>query len=194
MISKTHFHPHCKVVITGIWTSMLSLVGMVSCMVMMMTENTWSMLVNKTEVWLQANQWDIKMTQAVAKLINWVDWNHREVLAILMIITVFHFIVSVMLILSSVFYKKILIIPWLVSHMVNMIIMIITFTCWTFIAFFIDLLMAIIFPLVAGLVIGLWIVMWREVLHFSLVLRESEKQLQTIFMMETEYKKVDIVK
>lgn len=194
MISKTYFHPHCKVVITGIWTSMLSLVGMVSCMVMMMTENTWSMLVNKTEVWLQANQWDIKMTQAVAKLINWVDWNHREVLAILMIITVFHFIVSVMLILSSVFYKKILIIPWLVSHMVNMIIMIITFTCWTFIAFFIDLLMAIIFPLLAGLVIGLWIVMWREVLHFSLVLRESENQLQTIFMMETEYKKVDIVK
>jgi len=71
-------------------------------------------------------------------------------------------------------------IPWLVSHMVNIVLMITTFTFWTFIAFFIDLLMAIMFPLLAGLMLGLSIVMWKEVFYFSSMLRETQEHFHNL--------------
>jgi len=70
--------------------------------------------------------------------------------------------------------------------MVNIILMTTIFTCWTFIAFFIDLLMAIMFPLIAGLMLGLSIVMWKEVFCFSSLLRETEDHLHNINKKEEE--------
>jgi hypothetical protein len=46
--------------------------------------------------------------------------------------------------------------------------MVAAFTCWTFMSFFVDLLVAIVFPVAAGLVLGLWIQLWRGVhAHYS---------------------------
>ena len=53
--------------------------------------------------------------------------------------------------------------PWLVSHMIVIIITTIIFICWTFITFFIDLLVTIVFPVLSGLVLGISILLWRLV-------------------------------
>ena len=52
-------------------------------------------------------------------------------------------------------------IPWLVTHMIIIIITTISFICWTFITFFIDLLVTIVFPVLSGLILGVSILLWR---------------------------------
>ena len=128
------------------------------------------------------------MTVAALKCLDWLDRNHKEVLAIILISTVIHFIISCLLVLGTLTHRRTFITPWLVSHMINIITMVIIFTCWTFMSFFIDLLMAIMFPMVAGLLLGLWIVMWREVMYFSTMLWDTERQLMTILKIEAEFK------
>ena len=126
------------------------------------------------------------MTVAALKCLDWLDRNHKEVLAIILISTVIHFIISCSLVLGIMTRRRTFITPWLVSHMINIITMVIIFTCWTFMSFFIDLLMAIMFPVVAGLVLGLWIVMWREGMYFSTMLRDTERQIEAEFKTQTE--------
>ena len=125
------------------------------------------------------------MTYIVRTSLDWVDRNHTVVLAIIMLLSLVHLSFSLMLVVSSASFKRALLIPWMVSHMLNIIIMIITFTCWTFISFFIDLLLAIVFPVVGGLVLGVWIVMWRLVYLFFNTIRESQEQCLILEMKDT---------
>ena len=120
-----------------------------------------------------------------------MDRNHKEVLAILMVTSVVHFIVSFLLIVGTFLYRQNLIIPWIISHMLSIILMVISFTCWTFFSFFIDLLLAIVFPVLAGLVLGLWIVMWREVYYFFTSIRDTDRELLVNIKMQAGYKPVE---
>ena len=131
------------------------------------------------------------MDNAVLRCLDWLDRNHKEVLAILMVTSVVHFIVSFLLIVGTFLYRQNLIIPWIISHMLSIILMVISFTCWTFFSFFIDLLLAIVFPVVAGLVLGLWIVMWREVYHFFSSIRDTDRELLVNIKMQAGYKPVE---
>merc|ERR1712123_316928 len=106
-----------------------------------------------------------------------------------MVTTVVHLLLSLLLLLGTMLYRWKLLIPWMVSHMIIIIIMVTTFTCWTFMSFFVHLLVAIVFPMVAGLVLGLWIVMWRQVYHLFTVLRETDmlvRKMQAGYKQETD--------
>ena len=116
-----------------------------------------------------------QVTHAVRTSLDWVDRNHTVILSTMMVMSMVHLFFSLMLMLGTKHSKRTLIIPWMVSHMISIIIMIITFTCWTFMSFFIDLLVAIVFPVVGGLVLELWVVMWRQVYHFFTTHKETEK-------------------
>jgi len=164
---------------------------MTICMVMVVTDNTWNMVMRHTDLWLQENHWDIKVDHAVWKFLGWLDRNHKEMLGILIVITVLHLIFSFMLIVGTLLYRKNLFLPWMISHMISIILMVIIFTCWTFFSFFIDLLLAIVFPVVAGLLLGLWIVMWREVQHFFTSLMDSDMQLLVSITMQAQYQPVE---
>jgi hypothetical protein len=45
---------------TGILSSMLSLVLMIISMVVLVMDNTWHLVMEMAELWLQDNHWDIK--------------------------------------------------------------------------------------------------------------------------------------
>ena len=111
------------------------------------------------------------------RCLDWLDRNHKEVLAIITVTSVLHFILSFLLIVGTFLYRQNLMIPWIISHMLSIILMVISFTCWTFFSFFIDLLLAIVFPVVAGLVLGLWIVMWREVYYFFTSITDTDREI-----------------
>ena len=66
-----------------------------------------------------------------------------------------------------------LFLPWLLSHMLIILTMTTVFICWTFITFFIDLLVSIVFPVLSGLVLGVSILVWRLV--FTVYVREKER-------------------
>merc|ERR1719250_530198 len=102
-----------------------------------------------------------------------------------MITAILHLLFSVMLILGTLLYRRSLLIPWMIFHMV------ITFTFLTFFSFFINLLLAIVFPVVAGLLLGLWIVMWREVYHFFTSIMDSDTKLLVNINMQNQYKPVE---
>ena len=83
--------------------------------------------------------------------------------SIFIILTMIHFIFSCLLYIGSSPARPRLRLPWLISHMIIIIITTIIFICWTFITFFIDLLVTIVFPVLSGLVLGVSILLWRLV-------------------------------
>ena len=73
-----------------------------------------------------------------------------------------HLLSSLLLLLGTMLNKRSLLIPWLLTDLLIIISMGLVFTSWTFLSFFVDLLIAILFPVVAGLVLGLWTLLWRN--------------------------------
>ena len=88
----------------------------------------------------------ISVTRVVWKGFDWVDLNHRMILAGVIGSTVVHVFFCLMLVLGAILYNRSLFIPWMVSDMIIIILMVVTFTCWTFMSFFVDLLVAFVFP------------------------------------------------
>ena len=104
-----------------------------------------------------------QVTKAVWKVASWLDGNHRVILSSIIGASMVHNLFSLILLLGALLHKRGLLIPWMVSKMFIIMLMIISFTCWTFMSFFVDLLVAIVFPVLAGLLLGLWIYLWRKV-------------------------------
>eukprot|EP00091_Calanus_sinicus_P000437 TRINITY_DN10375_c0_g1_i1.p1 TRINITY_DN10375_c0_g1~~TRINITY_DN10375_c0_g1_i1.p1 ORF type:complete len:152 (+),score=43.50 TRINITY_DN10375_c0_g1_i1:65-457(+) len=118
---------------------------------MLVRQEAWKMVREACHDWLEQNHWDLKVTRVVWRGFDMVDMNHRMILAGVIGSTVVHVFFCFMLVLGAILYNRSLFIPWMVSDMIIIILMLITFTCWTFMSFFVDLLVAIVFP-----VLGAW--------------------------------------
>ena len=112
----------------------------------------------------------LQVTQALWQIFSWTDKNHELLLGVFIISWVLHLLFSLLLLLGAMLHRRPLLLPWLCSQMLLLVLMVITFTSWTFLSFFVDLLVAIVFPVVAGLVLGLWVLVWRGVrAHYVLL-------------------------
>ena len=110
---------------------------------------------------------------AVIQCFSWLDRHHEPLLGGVIIAWVLHLLFSLLLLLGAMLHRRPLLLPWLSSAMIIIVIMVVTFTAWTFLSFFVDLLVAIVFPVVAGLVLGLWIFLWRGVqAHYTVLGRK----------------------
>jgi len=155
--------PRCLVLLVGIFSVLMSMVVLLPSLYMLVRKEAWKVVRDACHTWLEQNHWDIKVTQVVWRGVRWVDLHHRMLLASLIGCTVVHLFFCLMLVLGGILYNRSLFLPWLVSKMTIIIIMVITFICWTFMSFFVDLLMAIVFPVVGGLVLGFNIHLWKRV-------------------------------
>ena len=61
-------------------------------------------------------------------------------------------------------HRRRLLLPWLTTHILLIVAKIVIFSLCTFITFFIDLLVSVVFPVVSGVVLGLSLLTWRLVL------------------------------
>ena len=62
-IQSPHYcSSHYIVLSVGILSSMLSLLLMIISMVMLVMDNTWHLVMDMAELWLQENHWDIKVS------------------------------------------------------------------------------------------------------------------------------------
>lgn len=141
----------------------MSMVVLLPSLYMLVRKEAWKVVRDACHTWLEQNHWDIKVTQVVWRGVKWVDMNHRLILASVIGSTVVHLFFCLMLVLGGILYNRNLFLPWLVSNMTIIIIMVVTFICWTFMSFFVDLLMAIVFPVLGGLVLGFNIHLWKRV-------------------------------
>ena len=53
--------------------------------------------------------------------------------------------------------------PWLCFDFLTITIITLTFVTWAFLSFFVHVLLAILFPVIAGAILGLYIYLWRNV-------------------------------
>ena len=83
-----------------------------------------------------------------------------------------------------------LFLPWLISHMFIILTMTSVFICWTFITFFIDLLITIVCPVISGLVLGLSILLWRLVHTIHTNYRDGD-DLETRSRIKTRWRESD---
>ena len=95
--------------------------------------------------------------------IRLISANSVLVMGSFLLLSFLHLTASALLYCSVSPVRRKLFLPWLVSHMLIIATMTTVFICWTFITFFIDLLVSIVFPVVSGLVLGVSILVWRLV-------------------------------
>ena len=119
----------------------------------------------------------LQVTQAVAKCFHWVDLHHERLLGGLILAWVVHLLVSLLLLLGAMLHRRWMLLPWLCSHLTLLVVMVVTFVSWTFLSFFVDLLVPVIFPVCAGLFLGLWIFLWRGVSYHPYIYETSAKRV-----------------
>ena len=103
------------------------------------------------------------MTRVVWGSVAWLDTHHEFLLGSILLSWMVHLTFSFLLIAGAVKHRRDLFLPWLCSDMVILVLMVATFTFTCFLSFFVDLLVAIVFPVVAGLVLGVWSLLWHRV-------------------------------
>jgi len=129
-------------------------------------EEVWQGVAGGVASWLDNDI--IKDGQATVGARSCLYWLSEEsryklVLSGLVSGVIIHLIASLLLILGTMIENRPLFIPWLITDMAIIIIMASIFVGWTFLSFFVDLLVAIIFPILGGTILGLWIYSWRNV-------------------------------
>ena len=85
-------------------------------------------------------------------------------LSLLFLFTSLHLIFSLLLVPAIILHRRRLLLPWLTTHILLIVVKIVIFSLCTFITFFIDLLVSVVFPVVSGVVLGLSLLTWRLVL------------------------------
>ena len=85
-------------------------------------------------------------------------------LSLLFLFTSLHLIFSLLLVPAIILHRRRLLLPWLTTHILLIVAKIVIFSLCTFITFFIDLLVSVVFPVVSGVVLGLSLLTWRLVL------------------------------
>ena len=95
--------------------------------------------------------------------------HYKLVLSGLVVAATFHLIASLLLIIATMLVNRYLLLPWLITDMITIIVITIIFIGWTFLSFFVDLLAAIVFPILGGTILGLWIYSWRNVGDFFII-------------------------
>ena len=165
----------------------VSLVSTVFCLpptlgllLLLIQDSAWSHASQAFKQWITANHWDVEVsspanpaepsipalfqvTLVVESGRQWVDRNHSLVLLLLTLLSLTNLILSLLLSCAAILRRSALTAPWLAFNTPLLLAMLPLLTAGTFISFFVDLLLAIIFPVLAGLVLGTWVLLWRKV-------------------------------
>ena len=59
--------PQYQVLSTGIISSFLSVITMTTSMVLLVTDNSWNLVIQNAQLWLEENKWDIKVRRRQEK-------------------------------------------------------------------------------------------------------------------------------
>jgi len=160
---KTRPPSRALILTTGLLSVLLSLGVLLPSVLLLVNSSYWHSLHSALEGWLERHPWDRKVTRVVWGSVAWLDRHHESLLGSILLSWLIHLTFSFLLIAGAVRHRRDLFLPWLCSDMVILVLMVATFTFTCFLSFFVDLLVAIVFPVVAGLVLGVWSLLWHRV-------------------------------
>ena len=132
------------------------------------------------EHWILTNKWDQNITYKAVKFVeefNSKETNHNTKITnwTLSLLTGYSgvAIICALLLIFAVCsidsktgnhrQKRLLMLPWLCFDFLTISVITLTFIAWAFLSFFVHVLLAILFPVIAGAVLGLYIYLWRNV-------------------------------
>jgi hypothetical protein len=115
------------------------------------------------ENWIVSNHWDSEVTSSALKLISTVSAHHALFLIIVIAYCAMHTFNSLLLVLGAMCEKRLLLLPWMIQDMFTIVLVGLLFVFWAFFSFFVHVLVAVFFPVLAGLVLGFWIYLWKNV-------------------------------
>ena len=118
-------------------------VVLLSSLYCLVREDAWTQLREWVNAWLVRNHWDVEVTQSVWRGLDWLDFHHSYFLSGLVAASATHLLSSLLLLLGIMLLKRGLLLPWLVTDLLVLTTMVVVFLSWTFLSFFVDLLIAI---------------------------------------------------
>jgi amino acid transporter len=113
--------------------------------------------------WVVGNHWDSEVTSFTLRLLSQANEHHALLLIAIIAFCAVHIFNALLLVLGSLLRKRLLLLPWLVQDMLVIVLAAVVFVLWSFLSFFLHVLLAVCFPAVAGLLLGFWIYAWKNV-------------------------------
>ena len=125
----------------------------------------------EVEHWITTNKWDYAVAN---KALIFLQHVHEHRIKFLIGIAGYSgvAIICAMFLISAVSIgfkgpqnrpRRLLMLPWLCFDFLTISIVTLTFIAWAFLSFFVHVLLAILFPVIAGAILGLYIYLWRNV-------------------------------
>jgi len=152
------------VILTSLMSAAISLTTIIFIMTLLTLPDVWSLLIENIKHWILRQQWDLSITRGIISFLDNTSAHPTPLLSLVLLFTILHFIFSLLLTVGIRLDKRELLLPWLVTHLIIILLKIVIFSFTTFITFFIDLLVSIVFPLITGIVLGVSLLLWRLVL------------------------------
>lgn len=151
------------VILTSMMSAAISLATITVIMILLTLQDVWTLLIEIIKHWILRQQWDLSITRGIISFLDNTSENPSPLLSLVLLFTILHFIFSLLLTVGIRLDKRELLLPWLVTHLIIILVKIIIFSFTTFITFFIDLLVSVVFPLITGIVLGVSLLLWRLV-------------------------------
>ena len=128
---------------------------------------------NEVEHWITTNKWDYVVATKALKMLEFVNSHRIKFLIGIAGYSGVAIICGVLLIISVCIggvnhiktnkTRRLFMLPWLCFDFLTITIITLTFVTWAFLSFFVHVLLAILFPVIAGAILGLYIYLWRNV-------------------------------
>eukprot|EP00096_Caligus_rogercresseyi_P000594 TRINITY_DN11055_c0_g1_i1.p1 TRINITY_DN11055_c0_g1~~TRINITY_DN11055_c0_g1_i1.p1 ORF type:complete len:217 (+),score=34.83 TRINITY_DN11055_c0_g1_i1:92-742(+) len=150
-------------VLAGISTILSNLFFMLPCIYALIKPEFWAEGYKLIENWVLGNHWDSDVTSVALRGLGYVSEHNGILLMILIALSSFHIFNSLILILGALLHRPLLFLPWMIQDALLLALGAVLFVLWAFLSFFVDVLVAVLFPILAGLVLGYWIYLWKNI-------------------------------
>jgi len=155
-------------VLAGLYCVLANLAVLLPCVYALVRPDFWTKGYIALERWVTANKWDEDVTTNALLALGALNRNHALFLIVVIAVCALHIFNSLLLVLGALLGKRLAMLPWMIQDALMILAMGLLFVFWAFFSFFVHMLVAVLFPVVAGLVLGFWVYMWRNVAeHFG---------------------------
>lgn len=164
------------VILTGLLSILDNICIIAVCIYSSINPTFWDKGYVEVEHWITTNKWDYAVANKALILLQHIH-EHRikfligiagysGVAIICGVLLIASVSISTKSTLSNAFNNKsrrLFMLPWLCFDFLTISIVTLTFVTWAFLSFFVHVLLAILFPVIAGAILGLYIYLWRNV-------------------------------
>jgi len=155
------------VVITGILTILNNICTILLCAYAIVNAKFWDEGYDAIESWIFNNHWDEQVSLWVNNQLILVNKWRVQILSAFICYSCAAIINSMLMVLGVCLQGRgclrFLLLPWLAYDLLTLSVLFLASITWAFLSFFVHVLVAIIFPIIAGGVLGLYIYLWRNV-------------------------------